>query len=221
MQCSVGQCAFGVWWHLCLGPVAAWLAGLTKLTTRVVVLLMVPVCGFLNSSACKRAGMAELRARQARQPASQAGRHIGSVVLCSGSRCMLTTVGFSMKAASYSMGSSASRGPQRSGFPGRATRVQVAANPTDVQRGSGMGPRSWLPRMSSLLSEGSAVLSPQAGGSTPVSWLKLRSSSSRLLLEVEAGRGPLKELLARLMPVSASSASALGSVPAGMGGNLV
>ena len=142
-------------------------------------------------------------------------------MLCSGSRRMLTTVGFSMKAASYSMGSSASRGPQRSGFPGRATRVQVAANPTDVQRGSGMGPRSWLPRMSSLLSEGSAVLSPQAGGSTPVSWLKLRSSSSRLLLEVEAGRGPLKELLARLMPVSASSASALGSVPAGMGGNLV
>ena len=53
---SAMQCwTMCVWWHLCLGPVAAWLAGLTKLTTRVVVLLMVPVCGFLNSSACKRA----------------------------------------------------------------------------------------------------------------------------------------------------------------------
>ena len=136
---------------------------------------------------------------------------------CSGGMRMLTPVGFSMKAASYSMGSSASRGPQRSGFPGRASRVQVAANPTEVQRGSGMGPCSWLPRISSRLSEGRAVLSPQAGGSTPVSWLKLTSSSSRLLLEVEAGRGPLKELLASLMPVSASSASPAGSVPAGDG----
>ena len=132
-----------------------------------------------------------------------------------------TSVGFRMKELSYSMGSSASRGPHRSGFPGRARRVQVAANPTDVQRGSGMGPRSWLPRMSSRPSEGSAVLSPQAGGSTPVSWLKLRLISTRVLLEVEGGRGPLKELFARLMPVSASSASALGSVPAGTEGEPV
>ena len=44
-------------------------------------------------------------------------------------------------------------------------------SPTDVQAGSGMGPRSRLPSSCSHARLGSAVLSPQAGGSSPVNWL--------------------------------------------------
>ena len=47
-------------------------------------------------------------------------------------------------------------------------------SPTEVHSGSGMGPRSRLPSIRRLDSLGSAVLSPHAGGSSPVSWLKLR-----------------------------------------------